>query len=295
MSYFSQFPKVAYPVSAESQSFKIAPNILAKATFLDSVFDNASFYFPYSVKDGEMPEDIAYRLYGDAKKHWIILLSNKIVDPQYDWVLDNRSFREYMDIKYSSYVLTLDPDETYANNYIVGEVAYQGADTIDKSSMQSKVVAYDSVNKKLTVNFIDNTIATSEPITGADSDVSHGVIGVSKNSDGFEWSSNTTRHFLVTETQSNSYDRTTTKKTYIVSAKDYNHATNSVVDRNTNTTTTSTYQLVDGTTLTVERNTAPVTHFDYELQLNESRRRIRLVRPEYISRIEEQFNQIMKV
>lgn len=295
MSYFAAFPKVAYSVSTGVQSFKFVPNMLAKATFLDDIFENSSFYYPYTIKDGETPEDIAYRLYGDSRKHWIVLLSNRIIDPQYDWVLDGRAFRKYIDIKYSSYTLDLDPDETYANSYITGETVFQGANTIDKSSMTASVVSYNVGNKELTINFISDTVANSSAIIGANSKVSHTVVGVTKNNDGYEWSANTTRHYSVTETQYNNYDKTVAKKSYTVTPKDYNHATNAVIDRNTNTTTTQNYPLADGTTLTVERNTAPVSHYDYELQLNENRRNIRLVRPEYITQIEEQFRQIMKV
>lgn len=292
MSYFSNFPKILYSTALGVKNYKIVPNILAKTIFRSDIFNNSSIYYPYSVKDGEKPEDIAAKLYGDETKHWIILLSNNIVDPQYDWVLSTSAFNDYILKKYSSIQFTFNPLDAYPINYIVGEKVYQGT-SFDRASCYANVVEYDSVNKKLRVNFASDVFANNTTITGATSNASHASVGAITALDGFEWSSNTTSHYKVSEVISNSYDRTKTERTYRVSVKDYNHATDALIDRNVNTSSTFTYTIDGGVTLTIQRTTAPVTYYDYELELNEEKRQIKLIKPEYVPRIESEFKKLM--
>lgn len=295
MPYFKDFPQIPYTLDNDAQSFKLVPNMLAKVRFNQSVINNSSLYFQYDVKDGERPEDIAYRVYKDPTKHWIILIANDIMDPQYDWILSETNFQKYINTKYSSLTVNLNLNETYTGNYQVGEVVYQGGNSVDESSVEATVVSYNSTSKTLTLNFANSTIATNVNITGVTSAQTHNVISVSYNNDGYNWASNTTSHFKVTETYTNLYDRTVNTKTYKVSAKDYNHFSDSVFNRNTNTTTTNTYPLNDGSVLTVQKTVSPISYYDYENELNEQKRKIKLPRSEFVLEIEAQFKKILGV
>ena len=46
----------------------------------------------YDVQDGDTPSILAYQVYGDANKHWVILLFNNIINPYYDWPLGRQAF-----------------------------------------------------------------------------------------------------------------------------------------------------------------------------------------------------------
>lgn len=291
MAYFSFFPQLLYSTSSGVPNPKAVTNIFAKVNFLSETIDNTSIYYEYSVKDGERPEDIANKMYKDPSKHWVILLSNNISDPNYDWVLSSRSLEEYINKKYSSITFTLNPNETYANNYTVGEKVFQGS-SIDRATCIGSVAAYDSTNKKLTVNFVNQVFANSVVITGATSNVSHNVVSMLYNDDGFQWASNTTSHYQATEVTYNSVDRIKTTTKYKVSAYDYNFATGAVISRNTNTSYTNTYNL-DGVTITVETDVKPVTYYDYEIELNEEKRKIIIVKPNYVPTIEAELKRLL--
>jgi hypothetical protein len=292
MAYFKHFSKLLYSPSKGKNDYKVVPNIFAKTKFVKEALDNANLYFKYSVKDGERPEDIAYKLYNDSSKHWIVLMANDIMDPQYDWVLGQNQFKDYINKKYSSVNLQLDTTESYPANYIVGETVYQG-DSLDSSSATATVASYDSINKILQIKFADQTFANSVSISGSTSAQTHNIIAISSNNDGYEWSSNTTRHYAVTEKKYNSYDKIFTTDSYEVSSKDYNQNSHLVFDRNTLTTTSETHLMTDGTTLTITKETGPVSYYDYEDQLNESKREVKLPRAEYAGAIEEQFKKLM--
>jgi hypothetical protein len=295
MPYFKNFPQIAYTLDQDAQSFKIVPNMLAKVRFNQAVIDNSSLYFQYDVKDGERPEDIAYRVYKDPTKHWVILIANEVLDPQYDWVLSQTNFEKYINTKYSSLTINLNPTETYTGNYQVSEIAYQGGNSVDQSSVEATVVSYNSTSKSLILKFANSTLATNVNITGVTSAQTHNVISVAYNNDGYNWASNTTSHFKVTERSTNSYDRTINTKTYKVSAKDYNHFSDSVFNRNTNVTTTDSYTLNDGSVLGVEKTVSPMSYYDYENELNEAKRKIKLPRSEFVLEIEAQFKRILGV
>ena len=63
---------------------------------------NALLYDTYDVKEGETPEMIAHKLYGDAELHWVILLVNEITDRYHQWPMTGGQFLDYLNDKYSN-------------------------------------------------------------------------------------------------------------------------------------------------------------------------------------------------
>jgi hypothetical protein len=100
--YFSYFPSTVYKLSDDSQNFDIVTNIMSRFNMDEKLKENTAIYYKYDVADDETPEIIAYKIYGSVEKHWVVLMMNNIVDPQYDWPLSFRSLTEYVDKKYSA-------------------------------------------------------------------------------------------------------------------------------------------------------------------------------------------------
>ncbi len=57
-------------------------------------FDN------YDVKEGETPETIAYKWFGDSEFHWVVLMTNNITDRYYQWPLSQPQFQTHLEDKY---------------------------------------------------------------------------------------------------------------------------------------------------------------------------------------------------
>lgn len=98
--YFNLFPKLFY--SHGNTSVEVATNLTAKFKFDDALLDNSLAFYEYEVSDGETPEMIAGEIYGDTEKHWVILMTNNIVNPQTDWLMDTKTLTLYVDAKYES-------------------------------------------------------------------------------------------------------------------------------------------------------------------------------------------------
>jgi hypothetical protein len=100
MGYFDFIPKVAY--SMENGNATIAKNILTRVRILDSAKESQSTFLDYTIRDGERPETLAERVYGRSDYHWIILLFNEIIDPYFSWPLSNDQLDEQVEKTYGN-------------------------------------------------------------------------------------------------------------------------------------------------------------------------------------------------
>jgi hypothetical protein len=90
---------MAYDVKGDKKH-KLLPNILKRVKLRSGLRSGSFMFDSYDVKDGERPEDVAYKWFGDAKYHWIILMTNNITDRYYQWPLTQPQFQEHLEDKY---------------------------------------------------------------------------------------------------------------------------------------------------------------------------------------------------
>ena len=82
--YFKIFPTLLYTFDFVQNSLVAATNIFSRFKLKDSVFQNALGFYKYQVEDGETAEIISMKIYGDPQFHWVICMSNNIMDAQFD-------------------------------------------------------------------------------------------------------------------------------------------------------------------------------------------------------------------
>ena len=99
MAYFNQFPLMAYDVKGNEQ-YKLLPNILKRVKLRSGIRSGSFLFDKYDVREGERPEDIAFKYYGDPELHWVILMTNDITDRYYQWPLTQPQFQEHLEDKY---------------------------------------------------------------------------------------------------------------------------------------------------------------------------------------------------
>ena len=78
----------------------VVTDILRRVKIKSSIKDSLTMFDTYSVEGGESPETVAYKLYGDSKYHYVILLLNNITDRYYGWPLGDSEFETYVTNKY---------------------------------------------------------------------------------------------------------------------------------------------------------------------------------------------------
>ena len=201
--YFNYFPKTVYFLD-NTNNADVVTNITSRFGFEKSFKNNTSVYYEYNIQDSDTPEIIASKFYGDSEKHWVVLMINDIVDPQFDWPLDQRTIISYIDEKYSA-------------NASVGQSGTTWA--------QANIHSYYKVETRTT------------------------------NSTGTELQSKL-------EIDANTYAN--------VAA------------------TTSNLTLNDGNSITITTTKETKSYYDYEVEENEAKRTIKLLKPEFVSSIEEE-------
>lgn len=100
--YFSYFPITNYKLTDDALGLDVLTNLMTRFKLEESFKENTSIYYKYDIRDGDTPETVAYYAYGSAERHWIVLLYNDIIDPQYDWPLEFKALTNYVNEKYSA-------------------------------------------------------------------------------------------------------------------------------------------------------------------------------------------------
>ena len=101
MTYFDMFPNIYYSAKGDGK-FTIMKDILSRVKLIANVKENILGFDYYDVQDGETPEMIAHRYYGDVNLHWTILVANDIVDYYEDWPMSVQRFEQFVKEKYEN-------------------------------------------------------------------------------------------------------------------------------------------------------------------------------------------------
>jgi len=121
-SYFRQVPNFEY-INRTADNKAISDyvevkNLFKRGKLRPDIFGNLTFFTKYSIIGDERPDNVAYKVYDDSTLDWVILLSNNILNIQTEWPLPQTSFDQFMLDKYGSY------DELYngIHHYEANEV-----------------------------------------------------------------------------------------------------------------------------------------------------------------------------
>jgi hypothetical protein len=211
--YFNFFPRTVYSKPNESTDGDLLTNITSRFGFEPSFKDNNAIFYEYDIRDGDTPEIIAGKIYGDSEKHWVILNYNDIIDPNYDWPLEQRTLVRFIDEKYTA-----------------------NADTANGQS-------------------------------------------------GLVWSKSNIKEYYKIETTTHNASETITVNRYQVDANTF---------ANVAPTFTPSVALQDGSFIDVEVTKETKTYYDFEIEDNEKKRRIKILKPEFIFAVEQEFRRVIR-
>lgn len=76
MSYFADFP-LAYYNFGDNEPPVLFQNLTTYLDLIDQIKDDASVYETYTILDGERPDTLSYKIYGDVAYHWTFFLMNE--------------------------------------------------------------------------------------------------------------------------------------------------------------------------------------------------------------------------
>ncbi len=107
MGYFNFLPNTGY--RDDVGNLVLVKNILTRTKILDIIKETQSTALDYTIKDEERPETIAHRIYGRSDYHWLVLMFNEILDPYFSWPLSVNEFESQMEKTYKGKSLFIYP------------------------------------------------------------------------------------------------------------------------------------------------------------------------------------------
>ena len=148
-------------------NFKLLPDILRRVKQRSAVASGQFIFDTYDVKNGEKPEDIAYKWFGDAQLHWVILMTNNITDRYYQWPMNDAQFEEFIADKYSNpdavhhYEVTKDSGRTTGqgpNDY--SYLVEVNSDTDNAISISNRQYEEREQDKKRSIRLLNQTFVS---------------------------------------------------------------------------------------------------------------------------------------
>ena len=144
---FDRWPTVSYDLKKNGKPLNLT-NITLRFKINDLIRDKSVVMYDYDVQNGERPDIIAYKYYDDETLDWVILLVNNLIDPQFEWPLDDQSFERYIRKKYGSLEAAKRTNHSYEQVLHFQSVNFDGTIVPEKKVIIDKE-SYDSANPTL--------------------------------------------------------------------------------------------------------------------------------------------------
>lgn len=266
MAFFRQFPKTGYDFQSNGVITKIID--IFRTVRADSVFlDDMSTYQYFQVRNGERPDVVSNILYGTPDYYWTFFVINEHLKTGLSgWPMGTTEFEDYIRLEYSGTVIDTEPvvvktpdgtvaryDNSLAGRFTIGETI-TGATSLATGILKEKNVPMS----QLILGSVSGNFREPESITGATSGSS------------------------------------------VVTSQVYLHrdAPHHYEDPNGLEMYNSRFIDEDLTIAGVQPDAAdfsltPVSYYEYELQLNEERGNIRIVRPNVIYQFAQVFGKLI--
>lgn len=269
MAFFRQFPKTGYDFQSNGVITKVID--IFRTVKADSIFlDDMSTYQYYEVKRGERPDVVSNVLYGTPEYYWTFFIINEHLKTGLSgWPMGTAEFEDYIRLEYSGTVIDTEPAVVKTPDGTISGYANSlaGRFTIGETITGATSLATGILKEK--------NLPMSQLILGSVSGNFRGGINA--------------------ETISGSTSGST-----VVTSQVYVHrdAPHHYEDSNGLEIYNSRFIDEDLTAAGVRPEAAdfsltPVSYYEYELQLNEERGNIRVVRPNVIYQFAQVFGKLI--
>ena len=143
MLYFNSIPKIS--TSDNNGNSIVLTNLLKRVSIIPSLLKNPELFYQYDIQEGDTPEIVAAKYYGDSYRYWLVLFANQILNPQWDWPLTSSQFDVYIKDKYAEAAAAANVSSVIA--YTTGTIQQytETITTVDSTSLNqtSKTIIID--------------------------------------------------------------------------------------------------------------------------------------------------------
>lgn len=144
--YFEYLPRVDYDMGRAGVKQR-AVDISRRFVIENLIKDKPVIYRTYFCA-GDRPDQVAEKVYGDALLDWLILMTNQVIDPFFQWPMDHFQFTEHIKAKYGS--LSVAHQTVHHYEWIVRPESRQ----LDGTVVPERVIIVDQTTY---TSLVDNT------------------------------------------------------------------------------------------------------------------------------------------
>ena len=262
--YFKNFDKIYYDFLIKGErKLSVITDITKNVRVRKELLSNITLYDVYDVKDGETPEIIAEKIYGNAKYHWIIMLANQNFDYLNDFPLAQYELEQHIKQKYNDITFLKDGNGFNTYNPVLG---------VTDSPSWSYIGTHVTVSAPGQLSYYQLAVGDTININGtiADTNAPNGT-------------------FIITAVDGDTITFNS-GKTITGTAAGFETIKLSTINREYGT-----HHYVDSKGFIVDEfnpDGTSVSNYDYEETLNESKRRIKIISPKYISVVLKNFSSL---
>jgi hypothetical protein len=103
--FFSKYPKIDYDLLSDGSIFRLTD--ISRAAIINSnkIQDDSVLYTYYDIVDGERPDIVSHKLYGDSSFYWTFFIINDFLRDGYysSWPLSYNDFTKMIEREYNNY------------------------------------------------------------------------------------------------------------------------------------------------------------------------------------------------
>ena len=183
--FFKQIPNIQYDFKSDGKFFE-AKDLFRKVSTWSYLQEGISGYTYYRVTEGERPDVVSSKLYGDSTLYWTFFLVNENLQDFNDWPKSGQLLHRFIARKYSGKVLvgsestdivSFDHATNVSSKFLLGEKVTQTS-----SGAFGFVTKIDPTHNRIVLNSVLGTFDTST-VVGSESTKSFTVTSVANEKD----------------------------------------------------------------------------------------------------------------
>lgn len=300
-SYVPNFDYVSLLPDAKISDYIQVKNLFKRGKIKSDIFNNLSFFEKYSIQGDEKPYQLANKFYGDPTLDWIIFLSNNIINVENEWPLPSNIFDKVMLDKYGSY------ESLYSgiHHYETNEIRDSLGNLILKAGLRVSPTWKTNGNFIEVINSkIQNIVVTGKIVAVyLQNEISGLEVGSQITISNMSDSEYNGQHLIRTIITSNVFeielDEIPLNQNPVLSDPRVEEVHLTLSSNSLLTANSYYYEFFDnglGYTFHTPKSSfvRGVTNYEYELQKENDKRNIYLLKPEYIGILLDDLASIMK-
>ena len=119
-TFFRKYPRIDYQIDGNGSVISLTDISRAVAINSMTLPDDVSAYTYYEIQNGERPDVVSHKLYGDVQYHWTFFILNPLLKDgyAYSWPLPMAILSEMIEDEYGKYsaISTIPVDSMNGNN-----------------------------------------------------------------------------------------------------------------------------------------------------------------------------------